>query len=383
MDIYNKRRRWKLIILFLATTISLFSLYYTNYIVGELKIEERKKMELYAYALKKLAEINNLEADMSLVTEILTHNTTIPLILTNKNDSILAFVNFNESKAKNKLFMIQELHKIKESREPIIIYLTNHEEQRVYYKDSTVLIYLFWYPIVQILVFALFVFVAYIAFSNSRKAEQNRVWIGMSKETAHQLGTPISSLLAWIELLKNYPEIDKMIPEMQKDIERLDTIARRFSKIGSTPELKKEPIVAILKNAVNYMQYRTSAKIIFTLNVEINEDLTAMINKSLFEWVVENIIRNAVDAMQGQGAIGINAGIIGQNIIIDFSDTGKGIPKRKQKTIFAPGFTTKQRGWGLGLSLSKRIVENYHAGKIYVKNSELNKGSTIRITIPI
>ena len=381
MDIYNKRRRWKLIILLLASIISLFSLYYTNYIVDELKIEERKKMELYAYALEKLAEINDLEADMSLVTEILTHNTTIPLILTNKNDSILAFVNFNENKARNELFMKQELKKIKESREPIIIYLTNHEEQRVYYKDSTVLIFLFWYPIVQIIVFALFVFVAYLAFSNSRKAEQNRVWIGMSKETAHQLGTPISSLLAWIELLKEYPEIEKLVPEIQKDIERLDTIARRFSKIGSTPELKKEPIAAILKNAVNYMQYRTSAKINFIQNIEIHEELNAMVNKSLFEWVIENIIRNAVDAMHGQGEIEINAAILGQKIIIDFSDTGKGIPKRRQKTIFAPGFTTKQRGWGLGLSLSKRIIENYHNGKIYVKNSELNKGTTIRIII--
>ena len=382
MDIYNKRRRWKFIILLLASTISLFSLYYTNYIVQELKVEERKKMELYAFALKKLAEINNLEADMSLVTEILTHNTTVPLILTNENDSILAFVNFNEKKARNELFMQQELKQIKESREPIIISLSNNVIQKVYYKDSTVLTLLFWYPIVQIIVFALFVFVSYLAFSNSRKAEQNRVWIGMSKETAHQLGTPISSLLAWVELLKNYPEIQKYIPEIEKDIERLDTIARRFSKVGSTPELKSESIVELLKSSINYMQYRTTAKISFICNININPDKQTLLNKSLFEWVIENIIRNAVDAMHGQGEIHISAHIAGQKTIIDIADTGKGIPKRTHKTVFAPGYTTKQRGWGLGLSLSKRIIENYHKGKIFIKSSEINKGTTLRIILP-
>jgi nitrogen-specific signal transduction histidine kinase len=364
-----------------ALLISSFSLLYTNYIVEELKTEERKKMELYAFALKKFAEFDDLEADMSLVTEIITHNTTVPLILTNHEDSIMAFVNFNPTRTSDKKFMKSELEKIKSTRDPIIISLENSEEQRVYYKDSTVLTILFWYPFIQIAVFALFILVGYIAFSNSRKAEQNRVWIGMSKETAHQLGTPISSLMAWVEILKNYPEISNYTPEIQKDIERLDTIARRFSKVGSSPDLISEPVIEVLKNAISYMQYRTPGSVNFEFSSTIDNTTNVFINRSLFEWVVENLIRNSVDAMQGKGDLTFEVGNIGKKMYIDITDTGKGIPKRIHKTIFSPGFTTKKRGWGLGLSLSKRIIENYHKGKIFVKTSEINKGTTFRILL--
>ncbi len=381
MDLYNKRKRWKLIIVVLAMIISALSLLYTNFIVEGLKAEERKKMELYAFALKKFAESDDLEADMSLVTEIITHNTTVPLVLTSVEDSILAFVNFNPKKSTDEKFMKRELEKIKSAREPIIISLANNEQQKVYYKDSTVLTLLFWYPFVQIAVFALFIMLGYIAFSNSRKAEQNRVWIGMSKETAHQLGTPISSLMAWMEILKAYPDLNSYTPEIQKDIERLDVIARRFSKIGSLPDLVPEPINEVMGTAINYMQYRTPEGVSFSYTSAIDDNTQINLNRSLFEWVIENVIRNSVDAMQGKGEIKFELGATGKKVFIDITDTGKGMPKRIQKTIFSPGFTTKKRGWGLGLSLSKRIIENYHNGKIFVKLSEINKGTTIRILL--
>ncbi|HOG20824.1 MAG TPA: ATP-binding protein, partial [Salinivirgaceae bacterium] len=283
MDKYNKRRRLRMSILLFAFLISALSLLYTNLIVDKLKVEERKKMELYALALKKFAEYDNLDADMGLVTEIITNNTTVPLILTTDSDSILAFVNFNPNKSKDTKYIESELEKIKLTQEPIVISLANNEEQRVYYKDSTVLTILSWYPFVQLFMFALFILVGYIAFSNSRKAEQNSVWIGMSKETAHQLGTPISSLLAWVEILKNYPEVDSYITEIQKDINRLDIIARRFSKIGSSPDLTLEPVAEVIKNAIEYMQYRTPENVRFSYNSSPNSEVNIMMNRSLFE----------------------------------------------------------------------------------------------------
>jgi len=383
MDKYNKRRRLRMSILLFAFLISALSLLYTNLIVDKLKVEERKKMELYALALKKFAEYDNLDADMGLVTEIITNNTTVPLILTTDSDSILAFVNFNPNKSKDTKYIESELEKIKLTQEPIVISLANNEEQRVYYKDSTVLTILSWYPFVQLFMFALFILVGYIAFSNSRKAEQNSVWIGMSKETAHQLGTPISSLLAWVEILKNYPEVDSYITEIQKDINRLDIIARRFSKIGSSPDLTLEPVAEVIKNAIEYMQYRTPENVRFSYNSSPNSEVNIMMNRSLFEWVIENLIRNSVDAMQGKGSINFDLSVAGKKLYLDISDTGKGIHKRYHKTIFSPGYTSKERGWGLGLSLAKRIVENYHKGKLFVKTSELNKGTTMRIVLNI
>ena len=383
MDKYNKKRRLRISILLFAFLISLLSLLYTNLIVDKLKIEERKKMELYAFALKKFAEYDNLDADMSLVTEIITNNTTVPLILTTDADSILAFVNFNPSKSEDIKYIESELENIKLTQEPIIISLANNEEQRVYYKDSTVLTVLSWYPFVQLFMFALFILVGYIAFSNSRKAEQNSVWIGMSKETAHQLGTPISSLLAWVEILKNYPEIDSYIGEIQKDINRLDIIARRFSKVGSSPDLTLEPVAEVIKSSIEYMQYRTPENVHFNYNSSPNSEINIMMNRSLFEWVIENLIRNSVDAMQGKGNINFDLTVTGKKLYLDISDTGKGIHKRYFKTIFSPGYTSKERGWGLGLSLAKRIIENYHKGKLFVKTSELNKGTTMRIILNV
>jgi len=385
MDLlYIKRKRWKLYILICAFVISVLSVIYTNYIVENLKEEERKKMELYAFALQKISEIDDLDADMTLVTKIITENTTVPVILTTNEDTIISYKNFDINQNASKKIIYDQLAQIKDSRrEPIIVNLNNDHIQKIYYKDSTLLSMLFWYPIVQLFVFALFILVAYLAFSNTRKAEQDHVWVGLSKETAHQLGTPISSLMAWVEILKTYDELKQYIPEMEKDINSLNIITQRFSKIGSIPELKPEPIIQLVGNSIKYMQYRTSDKIHIIFNSTINSEKTVLLNKSLFEWVVENLIRNAVDAMQGQGDVTVDVSEHSHKILIDITDTGKGIPKGTHKAIFNPGYTTKQRGWGLGLSLSRRIIEKYHKGKIFVKNSEINKGTTFRIALKI
>jgi len=264
---------------------------------------------------------------------------------------------------------------------PIKIILSDKLTQYVYYEDSIILTQLTYYPYIQLAVIFLFILVAYIAFSASRRAEQNQVWVGMAKETAHQLGTPISSLMAWIELLK-LQKIDKeILVEVTKDIKRLEIVTERFSKIGSDTPLVPVNIVEILNNAINYMQSRTSSKIKFIRNFSDFNELMVPLNPALFEWVIENLCKNAIDAMEGSGTIEVSLYDQMQIIFIDFKDTGRGIPKSKYKTVFQPGFTTKKRGWGLGLSLSKRIIEVYHNGKIFVKSSEMNIGTTFRITL--
>ncbi len=383
MEYYHQKRRLKYIILLLAVIVGSFSLIYSNYLVGKLKEEERRKMEVYASAMKKFAENDNLDADMSLITEIITRNTTIPLILTDENDSILAFVNLLSTFNNNPEKLYRELEKMKRAHEPIIITLLDNKSQKVYYHDSTLLTALFWYPIIQLSVFVLFVVAAYLAFSNSRKAEQNRVWAGMAKETAHQLGTPISSLLAWTEILNDIEEARPYVENMKKDIERLNTIVNRFSKIGSLPDLQIVSINQTIQRAVDYLKYRVPNRISITYQSSIDHSIKGLINENLLEWVIENLVRNAIDAMQGEGEVKILVQSKERKILIDVEDTGKGIQKKYHKTVFSPGFTTKQRGWGLGLSLSKRIIEEYHHGKIYVKTSEPGKGTVIRIILPL
>jgi signal transduction histidine kinase len=258
-----------------------------------------------------------------------------------------------------------------------------YKDQRnyIFYKDSILLTQLRYYPTFQLIVVGLFLIVAYLAFSSSRNAEQNQVWIGMAKETAHQLGTPLSSLMAWVELMKLRGMDEETAVEVEKDISRLQTITERFSKIGSRPTLHKEALLPILENSVNYIKRRTSSKIEFAIKNMQNSDVKVPINIPLFEWVIENLCKNAVDAMENKGSITVCLTDQKQFVYIDISDTGKGMAKGKFKTVFKPGFTTKSRGWGLGLSLAKRIIENYHAGEIFVKSSEINKGTTFRIVL--
>lgn len=381
MKVYQQKRRWKLILFFAAIIIGSASLYYTSQLMEKLSVEERKRVELWAQATKKLANIDP-DQDVSFPFEVLRNNTTIPVILVDTSDNILAHRNLDSLRVENDPeYLNKMLEKMKEGHEPIIIELFDGNKNIIYYKDSNLLTKLQYYPIIQLGIVFLFILVSYFAFSTSRRAEQNHVWLGMSKETAHQLGTPISSLLAWVEILKESHDNPELIEELQKDVNRLEKITARFSKIGSEPILKKINLYQVLCTSVNYIRTRASKKVNFVFDFDTEGECLVPINQELFEWVIENICKNAIDAMEGKGEIIISISENIKNIIIDISDTGKGIPKSKHKTIFQPGFTTKERGWGLGLSLSKRIIEQYHKGKIFLKSSEINHGSTFRIML--
>jgi len=382
LNIYSQRQNWKIFLMVVALMIGAASLYYTNKLVKEISTEEKKKVELWANGTRQLANINQDMGDISFVFEVIKNNTTVPVILTNEKDEIISYRNLDSLKATNPEYLKDQLKKMREQRPPISIALLNGEKNYIFYKDSMLLMQLRWYPFFQLAVIALFLFVSYLAFNSSRNAEQNQVWIGMAKETAHQLGTPISSLMAWIELLKLKEAEKEYHSEIEKDLERLQTIADRFSKIGSAPKLKESNLLSVLENAIDYIKKRTSEKVKFHISSSLEESsLEVPLNIPLFEWVIENLFKNAIDAMNGEGEITVAVSNHKDMIWIDISDTGKGIPKSKFKTIFKPGFTTKSRGWGLGLTLVKRIVEDYHAGQIFVKQSEINKGTTFRIAL--
>ena len=271
---------------------------------------------------------------------------------------------------------------MKLTHKPIVIDFLDGSKNYIYYEDSIILKQLSIYPYIQLGVISIFILIAYVAFSSSRKAEQNQVWVGMSKETAHQLGTPISSLMAWVEILEQTNTNKDYIKEMGKDITRLKMIAERFSKVGSLPDVPLTNLCPIITEAIDYMKIRTSKNIIFKTHIKNPCNIILPLNSSLFHWVIENLIRNSIDAMNGKGTITLHLIEDSNETIILISDTGKGIPKKRHKTIFNPGYTSKERGWGLGLSLAKRIIENYHNGKIYVTNSEINKGTTFKIILP-
>jgi len=381
VNIYSRKQIWKLLLLIVAVIIGISSLWVTNLLVKKLSFEERKKIELWAEGMKQLANNTNPNQDISFVFQVIKNNETVPVIVTDNKDSIVFTRNLDSLKLNDFNYLKKRLAYMKAHCKPIKIILSDKLTQYVYYEDSIILTQLTYYPYIQLAVIFLFILVAYIAFSASRRAEQNQVWVGMAKETAHQLGTPISSLMAWIELLK-LQKIDKeILVEVTKDIKRLEIVTERFSKIGSDTPLVPVNIVEILNNAINYMQSRTSSKIKFIRNFSDFNELMVPLNPALFEWVIENLCKNAIDAMEGSGTIEVSLYDQMQIIFIDFKDTGRGIPKSKYKTVFQPGFTTKKRGWGLGLSLSKRIIEVYHNGKIFVKSSEINAGTTFRITL--
>ncbi len=383
MSIYTKKQRWKLFLFLAAIIIGSVSLLYTNYLVDKLDQEERKKIELWAEATNQLANSGMGPVNNILATRIIQENTTIPIILTDEVGEIIGTRNIHESLQNNK-HMQRHLESMKKEHEPIQIEVKMNGEviltQYLYYEDSYLLKQLRFYPTLQLLVIFLFIFVSYIAFSRSRRSEQNQVWAGMAKETAHQIGTPLSSMMAWLEILKTKPELDDITTELDKDIQRLETITERFSKIGSKPKLEMENISNVLMNTIGYLQHRLSDKVKIDLSTE-NPQLEIPLNAVLFEWVVENICKNSVDAMKGVGEINIELEEDENYLKIHISDTGKGISKSAFKSIFKPGFTSKKRGWGLGLSLTKRIIEDYHSGKIYVKSSEIDKGSTFCISL--
>ncbi|OFY60216.1 MAG: hypothetical protein A2V50_00800 [Bacteroidetes bacterium RBG_19FT_COMBO_42_10] len=361
-----------------AILTGLGSLVYTRYLVGILKTEEREKVEQWAEATRLLILADSSQ-NIDFLYSIIETNNTIPVILTDEADSIISSGNFDEIHLPDPLYLRTQLEKIKKKNNPIVIDLGEDHANLIYCKDSIILTQLNYYPYVQMGIIVLFILVAYLAFSSSRKAESNQVWLSMSKETAHQLGTPTSSLAGWVEILQNkFPEVT-LTKEIALDVERLEKITERFSRIGSKPVLNYENITAIISRTIAYIKSRTSSKIRFLPGFDDSKAVVVPVNAALFEWVIENVFKNAIDAMEGSGDIRINISETDKNVLIDISDTGKGIPKRAYKKIFNPGYTTKLRGWGLGLSLARRIVEEFHKGRIYVRNSEVEKGSCIRI----
>jgi signal transduction histidine kinase len=380
VNIYKQKQRWKLLLLLAALFIGSASLWYTNKLVNNLSDEERNKIELWAEATRRLADVTELNTDINFLSNVIANNTTIPVIWADESFNVISFRNLDSLQALDKNYLISQVEKMRMEHEPIEIKIGKNLKQYILYKDSDLLIRLRYYPFFQLAVIALFLFVSYLAFSTSRKAEQNQVWVGMAKETAHQLGTPLSSLMAWLELLKMKGLSSEYGTEIEKDIQRLQTITERFSKIGSAPALTRVNVYDVLKHSVEYIRTRSSGGVTFVVNNPSTE-IFAPMNIPLFEWVIENILKNALDAMSGSGKITVNITDQQQFVYIDICDTGKGIPKGSYKTIFKPGYTTKSRGWGLGLSLTKRIIEEYHDGQIFVKNSEINKGTTFRIVL--
>jgi len=381
--VYQTNQIMKIIFVVGAMLIVLASTIFTNRLAGKLSIEEQKKIEIWAEATRQLI-LADETTDMNFILNIIEGNTTIPVIITDNNDQMIDYRNIKAPEKNNEEFFRKKIATLKNRKNRFEINLKeSNTKQYIYYDDSLLLKQLYIFPYIQFGVIFVFFIIVILAFSSSKRAEQNKVWVGLSKETAHQLGTPISSLLAWTELLKIRYEDDKLITDMEKDVNRLKVIADRFSKIGSKPDLKKTDLKETLSNAVNYMNNRSSNKVEISLN--FNEGIPSIIplNVPLFEWVIENLCKNAIDAMNGIGKIALNVKNTENDIIIDITDNGKGIERNMYKAIFSPGFTTKERGWGLGLSLAKRIVEEYHKGKIFVKHSEINVGTTFRIILPV
>lgn len=380
----DKIRQVKIGLVVTAILIAAISLVASHFLVQDLAREERNRMEIWAEAIHSLSTADE-QTDLNLVLKVLEENNTIPVIVTDAKGNVQTFRNVEidaAGMADSMRVAARKAEEMRVYREAIKVQLTGAADDYllVCYDDSLLLTRLAYYPYIQLGVVMLFVVVAIFALLASKKAEQNKVWVGLSKETAHQLGTPISSLMAWTEILREaYPD-DELIPEMDKDVKRLQLIADRFSKIGSTPEKQQVALAQLLDHVVDYMNRRTSQKVSVTARVD-DKEAVVNVNPQLFEWVFENLCKNAVDAMGGQGSITINAVKIDRRMRIDVTDTGKGIERKNIKNVFRPGFTTKKRGWGLGLSLAKRIVEEYHNGSIFVLRSEVGKGTTFRILV--
>ncbi|MEA4982608.1 MAG: HAMP domain-containing sensor histidine kinase [Paludibacter sp.] len=369
----------KLVFIIVGAGIVVASTYFSNKLAQSLAQEETRKIEIWAEATRQLI-LSDESTNLDFIISIIEGNKTIPVILVDENDNLLSSKNIDEPQNNIDEFYRKEIHRLKH-KNPAIEVKLGDSSQFIYYDESLLLKQLYYFPYIQLGIIFVFMLIAFFAFSSTKKAEQNRVWVGLSKETAHQLGTPISSLLAWVDLLKMKHEEDKMIGEMSKDVNRLRIIAERFSKIGSVPDLNLVSLNETIQNAVQYISNRTSQKIKIQCHFPDKNHIFIKLNVPLFEWVIENLCKNAIDAMDGSGKIYINITKTEKECYVDVRDTGKGIERKKFKAIFTPGFTTKSRGWGLGLSLAKRIIEEYHSGKIFVKSSEINVGTTFRIVL--
>ncbi|GAB3292157.1 HAMP domain-containing sensor histidine kinase [Hymenobacter humi] len=398
LPIYDQKSRLKILIAVLALLIGAATVIYTNRLVQRVSEREQQQIQLYAKAQEFIINSESDSNTLFVFNEIIDANATIPVILSD-GENIIGAKNINMparlSAADSVTMLNSELLLMKQQHQPIVVKFGAGQVNYIYYRDSQLLQQLRTYPLVQLVVIGCLGIIAYFAFSSSRRAEQNRVWVGLAKETAHQLGTPLSSLVGWQNYLRDSERFknEPIVEELGKDIRRLEIITERFSNIGSVPVLKDENLYHTTRNAIEYLQSRVSKKVVFKIESDLPLDTPARINVPLFDWVIENICKNAVDAMDGRGSITLHLrrvrtrtawyrrGTPPRQVAIDITDTGKGIPKNKLESVFMPGFTTKKRGWGLGLALAKRIIENYHEGKLFVKWSEVGRGTTFRLVL--
>lgn len=392
-NIYESQRAGKVIFLAISAITIVVFLVVSNNLIKELSEQERIRMEIWADATKRLANADE-NTDFDYLLSIIQRNTSIPVLVEDGEGNILNHRNFDlpvkdeeelllfsEMSPQNQEYLNKKLAKLRRGSNKIIIDIDADTRQYIYYEDSVVLTRLSYYPYIQLGVMIVIALIVFSAIIYTKRAEQNRVWVGLSKETAHQLGTPISSLMAWTQLLESYGIDADVVSEIDKDVNRLSVIADRFSKIGSKPELKLEYLNDTVSSSLDYMKSRVSGKVNIIMNLS-DDDHGVMLSVALFEWVMENLTKNAVDAMDGAGTITITTIGEKERVAIEINDTGKGISRKNFKNVFNPGYTTKKRGWGLGLTLVKRIIEEYHGGKIFVKDSEIGRGTTFRIELP-
>ena len=375
---------WKNLVALLAILIVSGTIFYSQFLAKKIAIRERQVVEQWAEASQFLIRAP-VDAEILFATRILTENKTIPIIETNERDSILNYINLDTAKvAANASFLSKQLQLFKEQHPPVIWTdpVVSARQNRYYYGESSLLNQVRYFPILQLCIVALFIALILISLRSSYLSSQNQVWAGMAKETAHQLGTPVSSLEGWLEMLRDIPGTEKIIPELEKDVRRLQLVSDRFGKIGSKPQLEKTELVTQIQEMVDYMKKRAGAGVQFSMQVPGSQPLYVQLSPPLFNWVIENLLKNALDALNGGGAVSVLITEDVRTIQIEIADTGKGIPKNEISQVFNPGFTTKKRGWGLGLTLSKRIVEQFHNGKLFVKQSEVGKGTTFAIILP-
>lgn len=374
---------WRTVLAVIAIAIVSGTVFYSNHLAKKIAAEEKIKIEQWAEATRDIA---NESSQMSnLASRVLTENSKdIPMITVNEKDSIMDYRNLDSAKiATEKSYLGNKLDEFKKLNQPIIWQnpFDSLQSNRVFYGESDLLKQVRYYPLVQLFIVTLFIIITLIAISTRNKSTQNQVWAGLAKETAHQLGTPLTSLQGWVEMLKEKPGMEKIVPEMSKDVDRLKLVSDRFGKIGSTPQLELNDIIVQVESMINYIKRRSPESVAFNINTNGETEIKAMINEPLFDWVIENLLKNGLDAMEGKGSLTINIKNETTQVVVDVIDTGKGISKQNISKVFKPGFTTKKRGWGLGLTLCKRIIEQYHKGELFVKQSEPGKGTTFRIVL--